>query len=194
MTTDLAPEIRQLLLASAEGRQHVAFFAAIPDQLIPFMAGFWWDQDRLFALDLPTEMMAMNDLLPFLDAPYWRPGRNAGLFQLTARDVQTDPVTHADHWERTLAADLAYPLMLFRGDERVVLMDGYHRLLKAEVQQVTSLPVRIVTATHLPAILLRDGFLGELNRLTSPALIPTLREIARDLIATHPAGTFPAWS
>lgn len=188
--------IETLFLDSDEGRRHVAFFAAIPDDLLPWMAPFWWDLSNLLALDLPAQTMLLDDLAQFLDVPFWRAGAQSGLFQLTARDVAADPVTHADHWQRTMATDLSYPITLYDNDGQLILLDGYHRLLKAHHLGVTALPARIVPESSVPHILNNDGFLGQLNalRTTTPDLIAELRHTARHLIATSPPGTWPAWT
>lgn len=190
---DIAPALRRLFLDSPEGRRHVAFFAAIPDALVPHMAPFWWHMNKLLTLDLPVDDVAMTDLRPFLDVPYWRAGAHSHLFQLSARDILADTVTHADHWVRTMAADLSYPIVLYHQDGRTILLDGYHRVLKAEYLSLDSLPARVVPEEIVPTILVHDGFLGELNRLRlhTPNLIADARRVARELKMTCPDGTFP---
>ncbi|MGB3330960.1 MAG: hypothetical protein WBA46_18490 [Thermomicrobiales bacterium] len=198
--TSLDQRCRDLFLASDEGRRHVAFFAAVPDALLPWMVPFWWHLDRLLALDLPVAHLPMTALRPFLAVPFWRAGIHAGLFQLNAWDVLADPVRHADHWQRTMAADLHYPLTCYRLGDRLTLLDGYHRLLKAEATGVDSLPIVVVPEGAVDGLLVRDGFLGELNALRdasgprAPDLVPTLRRVARALRDEYPAGTFPAWA
>lgn len=202
MSTDVpAIEIRfrDVLLGSDEGRRHIAFFSAIPDALVPWMAPFWWESSRLFALDLPVSQLPITELRQFLAVPYWRASKSSDLFQLTARDVLADPETHATHWQRTLAVDLRYPLTCYRMGERLLLLDGFHRLLKAQATGVDSLPVMVVPEMEIDSVLVRDGFLGELNTIRNRwiahqgDLIPTYRRIARSIRAEHPAGTFPDW-
>jgi hypothetical protein len=196
---DIEDRVRDALMNSEEGRRHVAFFSAIPDGLIPWMAPFWWHLDRLLALDLPVSHLPMSELRQLLAVPYWRAGENSRLFALNALDVLADPQTHAGHWQRTLASDLRYPLTCYRLSDRLTLLDGYHRLLKAEATGVESLPIVIVPETQVDGLLIREGFLGELNAVRNAwigreaELIPTLRRVARAVRAAYPAGTFPDW-
>jgi hypothetical protein len=196
MGADIESVLKGLFLDSPEGRRHVALFAAIPDALVPHMAPFWWHMDKLLALDLPTDDVSMTELRRFLDVPYWRAGAHAGLFQLSARDILADPAAHPDHWARTMAADLAWPITLYHEDDRAILLDGYHRVLKAEHLGMDTLPARAVPDEILSTILVHDGFLGGLNRLRlhTPSLIADARRVARELKATSLEGTFPDWS
>jgi len=198
-TLALEDRCRRALLGSEEGRRHVAFFAAIPDMLLPWIVPFWWHRDRLFALELPILHRQMTELRPFLSVPTWRAGRNAGLFQLTGWDILANREKHADHWQRTMAADLRYPLTCYQLPDRLTLLDGYHRTLTAEATGVESLPIVIVPPEMVDDLLIRDGFLGELNAIRASAIdrdqdrIPTLRRVAQKLRAEHPEGTFPDW-
>lgn len=192
---DVTAELTRLFLGTNEVRRHVDFFCAIPDALVSYMAPFWWDLDKLLALDLPVRNVAMSDLDVFLAVPFWRASAHAGLFQLNACDVRADPVTHADHWARTMATDLAFPIMLYGNADHRVLLDGYHRLLKAHHLGIDALPAMLVPEAAVPGILMQSGFLSDLNRLRahSPNLIDDLRRVAHELMASLPAGTFPEW-
>lgn len=190
---------RDILLGSDEGRRHIAFFAAIPDDLIPWMVPFWWNLDRLLALDLPVVHRPMTELRQFLAVPFWRAGANSGLFELDGWGVLAHPEAHADHWQRTMQADLRYPLTCYRLSDRLTLLDGYHRLLKAESTGIESLPTVVVPETQVEDLLVRQGFLGALNAMrdtwidSSAELVPALRRGARAIRADYPAGTFPDW-
>ncbi|MGC4105280.1 MAG: hypothetical protein QM753_02845 [Thermomicrobiales bacterium] len=190
---------RDVLLTSDEGRRHVAFFAAIPDDLIPWMAPFWWNLDRLLALDLPIAQQQMSELRQFLAVRYWRAGQRSGLFHVNAWDVLAHPEIHADHWQRTMDTNLCYPLTGYRMHDRLILLDGYHRLLKAEATGVESLPIVTVPESKIDGVLIREGFLGELNAMRdvwptrTSEFVLTLRRVARAIQREYPAGTFPDW-
>lgn len=53
-------------------------------------------------------------------------------FAVSPTGVRAEPATYAAQWRRTLAADLAFPIHLLDG-ERPIVLDGLHRLLKADV-------------------------------------------------------------
>lgn len=102
---------------------------------------------------------------------------------------------HAKHWAQTMAAELDYPIMLMDYGDRRYLLDGYHRLLKAETLEMSHLPAKFVPEEVLSTILIQNGFLGELNQLRplTPNLIATARQVALDLQESLPEGTFPEW-
>ena len=76
----------------------------------------------------------------------------AGRSRSRQAQVKADPVRYQEQYKRTMAADLAHPLdLLFRND-RWVILDGVHRLLKAEVLGLSQVRVRRVSAAMLPLI------------------------------------------
>lgn len=174
----------------------MAFFAAIPDAQVLHMEPFWWHMDKLLVLELPVADVAMTDLRAFLEVPYWRASTHSQLFQLFARDILADPLMHTDHWRPTMDADHSNPIMLYHQNGRNILLDGYHRVLKAESLGMDVLPASVVPDEVVPTILVHDGFLRELNRLRlhTPSLIADARRVARELKATGPEGMFPDWS
>ncbi len=105
------------------------------DQIPPAMRGVLlnirWDRDALFQLSLPVEEIPVGDLRWQLELPWWRDGDRH--FAVTPTDVRADPVRYRAHWERTLAADLRYPIHLLATAPRLRILDGVHRLLKAEL-------------------------------------------------------------
>jgi hypothetical protein len=85
---------------------------------------------------------------------------------------------------RTLDADLTYPVVLAEKRHEWVVLDGYHRLLKADVQGTsTSRAVRL-PQHRVPEILVHSGFRSALNRLWRPGrdLLPEVKIVARLLI------------
>lgn len=178
---DLAHRLRDLFLATDEGRGQIALFAAIPDAVLDVWADICWIPERLFALASPVMHVAVADLAWTLDIPFGRDGDR--LFALTMRDVLTDPDAFPAQHARIKAADVSYPIVLNRYRKRTVVLDGYHRLAKATMLGIPTLPSRMVKESDLPGIMFQDGFLGELNRLRTeiPHLTSQLRKVARDL-------------
>ena len=111
---------------------------------------FWWDADRLHALDVPVETIAVADLDWHLERKLWR---HEGVpFAVSPTEVVADPVRFGKHYERALTADLACPLdvMLWRG--RWTVMDGVHRLLKARLLGLDVVRVRKIPRSAIPLI------------------------------------------
>jgi hypothetical protein len=67
--------------------------------------------------------------------------------------VRADPAHYREHYERTMAADLGCPLDLLFRNGRWVILDGVHRLLKADRLGLNNVQVRRLPAAMLPLIL-----------------------------------------
>jgi len=178
---DLGQRLRDLFLVTDEGRGQIAVFAAIPDVVLEVWADVYWVPERLFALTSPVTDVPVADLAWTLDIPFGRDGDR--LFALTMREVLVNPDDHPERYARIETADLSYPIALYRYRGRAVVLDGYHRLAKATMLGIPTLPARMVEEADLPYILVQDGFLGEINRLrnVTPHLPALLRKVARTL-------------
>jgi hypothetical protein len=123
----------------------------VPPELTPYILDIHWSGDLLHALDLPTTGLPLADLAHHLDFPFWAyAGRP---FQLNPHEVAADPVTYQDQYERTLTAGLQYPLDVLRHpDDRLTILDGVHRLLRAELEGRLTVNVRILPWNRLDEI------------------------------------------
>jgi hypothetical protein len=131
------------------------FPLAVPPELQPYILDFLWSLELLHALALPTVSMRLADLAPHLDLPFWRHDRP---FQLTPHQVAADPVRYHEQYARTLAADLRHPLdVVRRPDRRITILDGVHRLLRAELEGHTTVAVRILPWEWLDEIAFPGG-------------------------------------
>jgi len=121
----------------------------IPEVLRPWLLPIDWDRERLWSLDLPRKQIALEELRWHLDLPWWR--HDGTWFQVTPKDFQAHPSAYPEHAERVASAELAYPLHVVRRRHRWLILDGIHRLIKAEVRghddlQVSTLrPMDIAT-------------------------------------------------
>ena len=126
------------------------FPLAIPPELTAYILDFHWDVERLHALDLPTVDLPVADLAHHLDLPFWA---YDGPFQVTPRQVAADPVTYRAQYERTLAADLRHPIdVVHRPDDRLTILDGVHRLLRAELEHHRTITARVLPWSELDHI------------------------------------------
>jgi hypothetical protein len=138
---------------SADGRDFVAFplQELVPAELRGVLCDFVWDSDKLQRLALPVETATVDSLRWHLDLPYWR--HYGQPFQVTPAQVKADPARYQAHYQRTTAADLGHPLDLLVRNGRWVILDGVHRLLKADVLGLSHIQVRRLPAAMLPLIL-----------------------------------------
>jgi hypothetical protein len=126
----------------------------VPEPLRSVLLGFPWRLDRMLALDLPVEVIRINDFRWLLDLPFWR--KDETWFTVTPNQVRERRLEHEDHWTRTLRADLTCPVHITEREGRAVIADGIHRLLKADVHGLATLPARRIPSEMLPMIALSD--------------------------------------
>lgn len=123
-----------------------------PQELKDVLHDFWWDVEKLRSLELPTRALPTKELLWHLDLPYWK--HEDKPFQVTPRQVMNAPQCYEEQYNRTLAADLRYPIIV-REDplgDRLLILDGVHRLLKAVIDDRTELQVAIFDDKLVPLI------------------------------------------
>lgn len=110
------------------GAEPFDLWDVVPARLQAVVPNVMWSRARLHRLELPVVELAVDELAWQLDLPWWRAGQKH--FALSPLDVWREPVAYASQWQRTLAADLTYPIHVLERAPLVIL-DGVHRLLKA---------------------------------------------------------------
>ena len=122
-----------------------------PPELQAILLDHDWSIVRLHALELPVAMIAVAEMRWQLDLRWWR--FEDRFFAVTPNEVRADPVRYEKQWQRTLAADLAYPIYIREYvPGRWSIVDGVHRLLKAEVLGLPTLRAKRVPDAALAAI------------------------------------------
>jgi hypothetical protein len=91
-----------------------------------------WEDDQA-GFEGPVEEVPLDALVWLLDLPIW--GWRGTPFQVTPNQVRADPNTYAIHHARVMWSDLEDPIHLAERNGRWVVLDGYHRLLKAVIEQ-----------------------------------------------------------
>jgi hypothetical protein len=130
------------------------FPLAVPPELAAHILDFHWSGDLLHALNLPSTALPLAELAHHLDLPFW--AYDGRPFRVTPHQVAGDPVTYQAQYERTLAADLRYPLDVLRhSDGRLTVLDGVHRLLRGELEGRPTVDVRILAWNRLDEIAVR---------------------------------------
>jgi hypothetical protein len=120
-----------------------ALWDKVPPSLAAVLPRVTWSRDRLHRLALPVVQVAVAELRWQLDLPWWRVDRDH--FAVTPHEVMRDPRAHAQQWQRTLQADLGFPIHLLAGSPPIIL-DGVHRLLKAETLGAEHIAAHLVSA------------------------------------------------
>ena len=124
----------------------------MPPVMQALLPNVMWDRQLLHALVLPVVELPVAELRWMLDLPWWRVGERR--FAVTPNQVRLAPDRYAGHWRRVLDADLDYPIDLLQRD-RPIILDGVHRLLKADVLGMRAIAARVLDEARFAEILER---------------------------------------
>ena len=127
--------------------QLIAMTPPVIRQTLPMVP---WNIRKLHSLDLPVQPMAVDDLAWLFSLPLWQ--ENGTRFQVSPAQVRADPDRFPDHMRRVMAADLEHPIHLVEHHGRLVVLDGYHRLLKAAIQGRAQIEAMILSPQDLQSI------------------------------------------
>jgi hypothetical protein len=94
--------------------------------------------------------MRVSQLEWLLELPWWR--GNGRAFAVSPLQVALSPDSYPDQYARTLKADLRRPLHVTPRARRWVVLDGIHRLLKAELQGLDKIRVKRLPQSAYAAI------------------------------------------
>jgi ParB-like nuclease domain len=130
--------------------QLVAMTPQVIRQAVPMVP---WNVRKLHSLDLPIQPVAVDDLAWLFDLPLWQ--KNGTRFQVSPAQVRADPAKFADHMRRVMASGLEHPIHLIEHNGRLVVLDGYHRLLKAAIQGRAQIEAMVLSQQNLRSICTR---------------------------------------
>jgi hypothetical protein len=124
--------------------------AATPAAIRDAVPDVPWRLEALWRLTLPVRRIPIADLDWTFDLPLWQ--RDGVRFQVTPRAVLADPGAFPDHYQRILSSDPAYPIHVIRHRDRLVVLDGFHRLAKVTVQGGTDIDAMELSHADLAAL------------------------------------------
>jgi len=111
-----------------------------------------WEDESVWALDIPVTLIAIRELEWHLDCPFWEHD-NGERYTVTPRDVLEKEQGTKTEQEKVIKADTRYPIDIYFNKDKWLILDGIHRLVKLYSQGKAEVRVRIVTADTLPLIL-----------------------------------------
>ena len=124
---------------------------ALPQVIKDVGFDFLWDEERVWALDVPVEEMSSSVLTWHLDFPFLFSCPD-GYYDLCPREVLEHSSEHPEEYARTMRSDTTHPIdiMFWRG--RWLILDGLHRLMKQTVEGKDMVPVRKIPKSAIPEI------------------------------------------
>lgn len=108
---------------------------------------FHWDVRKLWSSDLPVVALDVVDLLWLLELPFWT---NGDQHDIAPIEVARDRDRFPREFERTMRADLRYPINVIWLRNRWVVLDGLHRLLKAHLCAHSTIDAKTAHVCDLP--------------------------------------------
>ena len=111
---------------------------------------FHWDEKKVWDLDFPIENMEIENLLWHFGIPFiWYGGE---VYNLTPKEIIENPEKYKEEYERTMNADLSYPIDIMENKGRWLILDGLHRLMKAFIQNQKTVQVRKIPRSEIAKI------------------------------------------
>lgn len=120
----------QLEAVVSGGAPH-RFLDQIPLALRGWLLPVSWERDRLWNIDRRRTRVAIDELRWHYGLPWWR-GNDGSWFEVKPREFLHTPERFPEHARRVEQADLGYPLCALRRKGRTVILDGIHRLVRAD--------------------------------------------------------------
>lgn len=121
---------------------------------------FDWSSSKVWALEVPTIEMDINELLWHFDIPFWEK-EGTDDYNLIPWDVIKYPEIEKTHFAKVQAADLTYPIDIMENKGRWLILDGLHRLVKSYIQGKKTISVRKIPRNRIPEILKDENSIKE---------------------------------
>jgi hypothetical protein len=112
---------------------------------------FYWDNEKIWSLDIPTEEIDMSELDWMLELPFWYKDEKGNV--ISPKEVLVDVESYPFHKEKMMHADTRYPLEITKNEQgRWIVLDGLHRLAKLNQEGNRKVNVRKIPKELIPII------------------------------------------
>lgn len=112
---------------------------------------FSWAVEKVWKLKYPVEDMGIKELEWHFEIPFHWHGEK--VYNLKSIDIINDLKRYKKEHERTMKADLTYPIDIMENKGRWLILDGLHRLMKAKILGMKTVKVRKIPRSEIPNIL-----------------------------------------
>jgi len=123
----------------------------LPDIIKEVGFDFDWENEKVWQLNIPVVEMDINKLTWHFDIPFH--SHKGGIYNLTSREIIEYPEEYKEEYKRTMKADFKYPIDIMENKGKWLILDGLHRLMKAYIQGMKKVNVRIIPREKISEIL-----------------------------------------
>lgn len=110
-----------------------------------------WEEEKLWALDIPSTQIDIQKLEWLLDCPFWQHD-NGERYTVTPRDVIEEKDGTVEEQKKVVSADTGFPIDIYFNKDKWLILDGIHRLVKLYQAGNETIEVRVVSEEQLPLI------------------------------------------
>lgn len=110
-----------------------------------------WEEEKIWALELPITQINITELLWLFDVPFWESDKEER-YTITPWDVVNENKNASREIEAMEKADTSYPIDVLENHGKYLVLDGLHRLVKLYKNGETEIDARIVPRSRLPEI------------------------------------------
>lgn len=122
----------------------------IPKSVLEYGFDFDWDEEDVWRLDYPAQEISIEMLEWHFDVPFWN--WNDEWYVLKPTDVINDPLKYKSQYDRIMDSDISYPIDVMPNKDRLVILDGLHRLVKCKLLGMNKVMVRIIPRSEIKNI------------------------------------------
>lgn len=123
-----------------------------PEHFPHFMADYFnlrWIIEDLWELDLPILEAKISQFVWHLEFPFWASSPPDLIFDLSPQQVLNAPSQYPEHIERISTAAVQFPIETALFGNRLVILDGIHRLVNKIQAGHTHIQYRVIPQESL---------------------------------------------
>lgn len=122
----------------------------LPAHIRIYAFDFLWDNELVWNLKVPTETMDINELIWHFDVPWLH--KEGGRFDLLPTEIMEHPELYPRQYQRTMDSDLSFPIDIMWNNDRWLILDGLHRLMKSVDAGEKRVMIRKIDRSMIPLI------------------------------------------
>lgn len=123
----------------------------LPEEIREHGYDFHWDNEKVWALDIPVQEISVSELEWIFDFPFW--SYDGGKYNLTPRKVIENIDLYPEHKDRVLGADISHPIDTMENQNgKLQILDGLHRLVRLVLEGNKVVKVRKIPRKVIPLI------------------------------------------